>query len=139
VNRPFLLLPSLVAVTLLFAACGSDTENPPPADAGSPCEATQATICKKACECGAGVGCTFRDPGEATVTFASEANCNSVLVGSACNAQVEEIDYNVCGVLLQSAECKADADGVDAVERPPVCKPKPIVGTGGAGGVGGGG
>jgi hypothetical protein len=134
-----LLLPVLAAVTLLFAACGSDTENPPAADAGSPCEATQGIICKKACECGGGVGCTFRDPSESTVTFASEAACNAVLVGSACNPQVEPIDFVVCQSLLQSAGCKPDADGVDAVERPPVCKPKPIVGTGGAGGEGGGG
>jgi hypothetical protein len=82
------------------------------------------------------VGCTFRDPGQNTVTFVSEEDCNSVLVGSSCGPQNEEIDYPTCQSLVSFAECKPDANDVDAIERPPACKPKPIVGTGGAGGGG---
>jgi len=133
-----LLAPALAFATLVFAACGSDTDNASPPDQGTPCEATQAKICKRACECGGGVGCTFRDPGLATVTFPSEESCNQALVGSACGDGYEEIDYALCQNVVGKLECAADDGGTMAIERPPLCKPAPVSTTG-SGGAGGGG
>lgn len=135
-KRPAFLAPAFAALALVTAgACGSDTENPPPNEE-LPCEATQAKLCKRACGCGGGVGCTFRDPGLSTVTFPSEENCKAVLVGSACNDNVENGDFVVCQAAIEAAECTPDDNGVEAIERPAICKPTPIGGTGGEGGGG---
>lgn len=122
-RRLLAAVPLASLVALLYACGGSDAS--PGFDEGkhqSACEAANQVLCKRACSCAGGVGCSFDDPGVgATTTFGSLEQCQQTMVSQQCSdGGNPAIDYAECEALLDSAQCVEDS-GKKAVSRPRAC------------------
>lgn len=115
----------LAAWNLAFAyACGgSDTTQQPFEQQKSACETASEELCKRACQCSAGVGCNFRDVevGVTTKTPSME-QCKALLIDGECKGSSNPgVDYEACELAVKGAQCIVDDKGVNAVSRPRVC------------------